>query len=249
MNLTGIFVTALILISCRHQQTGENIDIIPVRDISPAQTVPDKAPSEPAGKTYKGFFVSGATKHVFRDCADPDKDIWTDDSGKLDHLYKALIKSSLTYPNEYAYTEVEGNMAVAPQEIRSRGYDSVLTVYKVLTFEQKNFRNSCIPYEFWVIGNKPNWSLQVSKKESLIALKDYTHGKVYIFPYFEPGEMDDAITYRTENTAITAALQVVIKKQKCSEGSSKENYEFSAKVIMNGKVYRGCAIRGDSGSF
>ena len=197
-------------------------------------------------KTFKGLFVVGKSMLSFRECDHPERDFAVVDStGKMKDLYKALFLHSPAFPYEYVYVEVKGKISIAPQADIRMGFDSVITVKDVLTFEQKNYQNSCIPYDFWAIGK--DWSLQISEKENILVLKDFSAMKVYVFEYFPPkNQNDELFTYAANNYAAGAAIKGVIKKENCTEESSQSAFQYSARVIVNGKVYQGCAIKGAS---
>jgi uncharacterized membrane protein len=180
----------------------------------------------------------------FRECDHPERDFAVIDStGKMKDLYKAVFLHSPAFLYEYVYVEVKGKISVASDADASRGFDSVITVEDVLTFEQKNYQNSCIPYDFWALGK--DWSLQVSEKEEMLVLKDFSTMKVYVFEYFPPkNQNDEMFTYAANNYAAGAAIKAVIKKEVCTEESSQSEFQYSARVIVNGKVFRGCAIKG-----
>ncbi|HYV90350.1 MAG TPA: hypothetical protein VE978_01145 [Chitinophagales bacterium] len=195
-------------------------------------------------KTFKGLFVVGKNILSFRECDHPEKDFGVIDStGKMKDLYKALFLHSPAFPYEYVYVEVKGQVSAAPDADVRRGFDSVLTVEEVLTFEQKNYQNSCIPYDFWAIGK--DWSLQISEKEDMMIMKDFSAMKVYVFKYFPPkNQNDEVLTYASNNYAAGVAIKAVIRKEACSEDSSQSAFQYSARVIINGKVFQGCAIQG-----
>ena len=58
-------------------------------------------------------------------------------------------------------------------------YYKILVIKEVIAVEGKNFRNTCIPYDFWCLGNEPNWSLQISKEENIFELYLPSEGKSY----------------------------------------------------------------------
>lgn len=229
-----------ILVSCRHEK--KMLPDIPLSSDSSATVS-----SSSSAKTFKGLFVVGRNILSFRECDHPEKDFAVIDSTrKMKELYQAVFLHSPAFPYEYVYVEVKGNVSAAPDSTVSRGFDSIITVNRVLTFEQKNYQNSCIPYNFWALGK--DWSLQVSEKEDIMVLKDFSTMKVYVFEYFPPkSQSDDLFTYASNNYAAGAAIKARIVKEPCTEESSKNEYLYSAKVIINGKIFHGCAIKGSAG--
>jgi uncharacterized membrane protein len=77
-------------------------------------------------------------------------------------------------------------------------------------------------------------------------LKDFSSDMVYVFEYFPPKNTgDDVFTYASNNYAMQASIKAVIKKEDCTD-SSNNQFQYSASVIVNGKRYSGCAIKGSS---
>jgi uncharacterized membrane protein len=196
-------------------------------------------------KTFSGLFVVGKTLLSFRRCNEPDRDFAVADStGQMKELYRSLVLNSPAFPFEYVFAELRGTLAPATEALALRGFDSILTVTQVLTFEQKNYQNSCIPYDFWAIGE--GWSLQISSREGVLVLKDYSTTMAYVFEYFAPANAgDDVYTYASNNYAMQASIKAVIRKEPCTDLSGTL-FEYSATALVNGKTYRGCGIRGSS---
>ena len=233
-----IFLVAWTFVSCR-QEKRSTPEI--KQDSSEGTT-----DSQPRDRIYKGLFVVGRNMHSFRNCRDTENNYWIEDSThQMDELYKTMFLNSPAFPYEYVYVEVRGVTGMANEQASAKGFDSTLTVKEILTFEQKNYRNTCIPYDFWALGDVPNWSLQVSQKEGILALKDFTDGQVYLFEYFSPKVVNDEVfTYNSNNYANQTAISAVFKKEQCSDATSKNEYLFSASVVVNGKRFEGCAIKG-----
>ncbi len=241
-SLFSLLVCCVLSFSCRHEK--KIAPDVPQQSDTSHLAAPSSFRS--GEKTLKGLFVVGKSLLSFRDCDHPEKDFAVIDStGKMKALYQSVFLHSPAFPYEYVYVEVRGKISSASESVRARGFDSVITVNDVLTFEQKNYQNSCIPYDFWVLGK--DWSLQISQKENVMVMKDYSAMVVYVFEYFPPkSENDESFTYSSNNYAAGAAIKAMIKKESCTEESSQSAFQYSAKVIVNGKVFNGCAIKGVS---
>jgi len=201
--------------------------------------------NETNGRVFNGLFVVGRNVLSFRECEHSDRDFAVVDStGEMKQLYKTVFLHSPAFPYEYVYVQVKGELSPASEALSVQGFDSVLTVEKVLTFEQKNYQNSCIPYDFWVLGD--NWSLQISMREGVLVLKDFSSMMVYVFEYFPPKNLNDEVmTYASNNYAMQASIKAVIRKEPCHDNANNQ-FQYSASVLINGKRYSGCAIKGNS---
>jgi uncharacterized membrane protein len=240
---TAILVSLLLLAAffdaCKREKK-----VLPDIQMPGDSTISEGANVNSGSKTFKGLFVVGRKLLSFRECDHPEKDLAVNDStGKMKELYKAALLHSPAFPYEYVYVEVEGKTSVASAEDVKLGFDSLLTVTNVLTFEQKNYQNSCIPYDFWALGE--NWSLQISEKEGILVLKDFSAMNVFVFEYFPPrNQNDEVFTYTANNYAAGTAIKATIRMESCFEESSRNGFQYSATVIINGRSYHGCAIKG-----
>jgi uncharacterized membrane protein len=236
-----LLVSASLIFSCNHEKKQPPGKAFTKDTIETKQTE--------SLKRYKGLFVSGKNMLSFRNCDNADINYFVIDSThQMANLYKTMFMSTPAFPYEYVYVEIKGSAEDSPPEIAAKGFDSIIRVDEILTFEQKNYRNACIPYDFWALGNQPNWSLQVSEKEGILALKDYSNNEVYLFEYFAPKVVNDEVfTYNSNNYANQTSITAIFKKQACGDGVSNNQYQYSVSVLINGKRYTGCAIRGSSG--
>ena len=241
--LVFLWFHVLVILSCK-QSKKITPDVSMPADSSGVSSN-EQAVSETDGRIFKGLFVVGKSLLSFRECGKTDLDYAVADStGKMRELYKALFLHSPAFPYEYVYVELNGEMKPADASLQSQGFDSILMVYKVLTFEQKNFQNSCIPYDFWALGDE--WSLQISITEGVMVLKDFQMMQVYVFEYFPPiNKGDEVFTYSSNNYAMQASIKAVIRKESCADASGNQ-FQYSASVLLNGKRYQGCAIKGNS---
>ena len=82
-----------------------------------------------------------------------------DKTGQLDSVFAVIDRNRGIYP---PVIEVYGQL----HRIKGIDYDGELTVDSILSAEGKNYNNSCIPYDFWCMGNEPFWQLQISEKEN-----------------------------------------------------------------------------------
>lgn len=216
------------------------------------ESAPEQEPAAPTvynqHKTFKGLFVVGKTVRSFQSCGNSSHNYFVIDSThQMDDLYKTIFRNSPAFPYEYVYVEFRGGVEASDVTVAANGFDSSVVVYDILTFEQKNYRNTCIPYDFWGIGNNPDWSLQVSAKEGILALKDYANNTVYLFEYFAPKVVNDEVyTYASNNYATKTSITAIFKRMPCNDGASGNEYEYAATVIIDGKKYSGCGIRGEA---
>ena len=198
-------------------------------------------------RTFEGIYVLNLTENIFTDCRNPDSTYWvTDDTKNLKPLYEKIYSMRNIYGAVYA--KLKGEIVETKDKIGkniSEKYPKTLVVKEVLDIDKKNFRNTCLKYDFWALGNEPNWSLQISKSENLIEFIDYSQDQSYYFFYEEPRIEPGKIIYITHNNIQQYIIDIIIKEEKCSDTMSDIVYDYSVEVVLSGgKSYKGCGIKG-----
>lgn len=158
----------------------------------------------------------------------------TDKTGQIDSCFWVVDRNQGIYP---PVIEVYGKL----KKIKGTDYDGELTVDSIFSVEGKNFRNTCIPYDFWCIGTEPFWNIQISKIENLIDFYDPMEQKKYHFEYSDPKNEKNSIVYTAKNK--TDKIQITIKAEACSDGMSERNYQHAAEINLNENTFKGCAIK------
>lgn len=193
---------------------------------------------------FEGIFITNINTNSFIDCANPDSVYWvTDDTKKLEAQYKKMFSTPSVYNS--VLIKVKGEIEETKEEPRKDKYPRTLRVKDVISVEKKNFSNTCVPYDFWALGNEPNWSLEISKKENLIEFILPGEDKTYYFFYAEPVQEDGYTVYRNYNYIQRYVIEIKIKKEACSDKMSDKVYDYSVEVkLSDSKTYKGCGIKG-----
>ena len=85
-------------------------------------------------------------------------------------------------------------------------------------------------------GTEPFWSVEISEAKNTIKYKTM-EGDSTLMPFVKGVEKDSSWIFNA------AKLNVVIKKEKCNDGMSDTEHEYSANVTIAGKELKGCARR------
>lgn len=208
---------------------------------------PENFAADSVVRTYEGLVTINLNERSFRDCSNPDSLYFIkDETETIVSSYKKLNPMNDIYRS--VYTSLKGFTVNADSTNNPdpEKYFKILVIKEVIAVEGKNFRNTCIPYDFWCLGNEPNWSLQISREENIFELYLPSEGKSYYFNYNEPKEEDGMIKYFGYNNIQRTTLNISIKKEKCSDTMSDKIYEYSVKLNLNDKTnLSGCAIKGN----
>lgn len=235
--LTVIFL--ILLSGCGNKSDDQSIQKIKQNDKKT-----DSVKAQPKPEFYEGIYLTNLNTHSFVDCQHPDSVYWViDDTKKLEGQYKKLFSIPSVYNS--VFVRVKGDFEITKDETVREKYPTTLRVKEVVAVEKKNFNNTCVPYDFWALGNEPNWSLQISKNENLIELILFGENKSYYFFYEEPTEENGFIMYKNYNKIQGYSIEIKIKKEKCSDTMSDKTYDYSAEIeLTGGKKFKGCAIKG-----
>jgi uncharacterized membrane protein len=191
--------------------------------------------------TLRGYYVLGDEVNMFRNCAD-NKQYWVKDATRsLDSLYRlACLPAPIPYEAVYAvFTGI-----LEPKDTASAAAETagIFTVTQVDTLQPKSKFNACLPWEFWCHGTEPFWSLQISEAEGGIFLKNMADETGTQFAWAEP--TTDNQTSWVYEIISSEPLKIFIKKEKCNDGMSEIEYDYSVIVTQNDATLRGCAVRG-----
>lgn len=230
-----MFMTALLFQACASSEKK-----IPAADTVSVKTSTDTVISK-TPITFKGLYTFGNEVNTFTECANQQV-YWVNDS--LVDMHKPYEESVrfLSYPYESVYAEVKGYLSGKSSEGYASEYENVLVITEIIKIEAKNFRTDCYNYEFIAMGNEPFWSLDIIPSEKRMVLKDVAEEKVMEFFYSPARISGDTYQYSTTKPK-NDKLEVLIRKEKCSDGMSDRQYNYSAEIRLNGKIFKGCAIR------
>jgi uncharacterized membrane protein len=188
-------------------------------------------------KEFTGLLTKGKEEKTFIDCQHPELIHLVENNDSLDSFIKKIL------PNAYDGESIFLKMEAGIKPSSNNKYADLLTIKKILKAEQKNYTNTCIPYDFWCKGNEPFWQLQISEKENLIDFYDPMQQQTTHFIYQKPEIKNGTTQYVSKDGNSQNNIIVKIKNEKCSDGMSEKEYSYSAEVTLNGKKLNGCAVK------
>lgn len=237
-----ISIIAAFLIGCNSPKTGQK----PADSVSSNTFPPSPFPINKTPVIFKGLYTLGSEVNTFRDCRS-GLTYWVNDSikGMREPYEKTLLP--LSYPYESVYAEVKGYLSGKSKLGYAAEYENVLVITDIEKLEAKNFKTECYPFEFIALGNEPFWSVDIVPEERLIVLKDLGLDKVFRFPYQSANIGGGVHRFETSNAA-KDKLVIIIREEPCSDGMSDRQYRYSAEVVINGRILKGCAVKKDAGT-
>lgn len=219
----SIVSLSVVLLSCNLNNAPEENNSLKLDSLKIARD------TTPVVKEFKGLYRPHYS--TFINCED-GKTYVLKNNDLLDSLYKEVLPNA--YTDEAVYVKM--NASIDPNQSDIINFDPGSQT----SMEQKNHKNTCIPYEYWCTGIEPFWIIQISKAEDLIDFYEPMEQRTTHFMYAVPVIKDETTIYSSsdgENKII-----VTIKKEKCN-GAIDKQYDYSASVQLNGNKYNGCAIK------
>lgn len=200
-----------------------------------------ETPALPEVQQYSGLIRFDKGFCNFTDCANGRIYLLADSTRTIGPLHHRACQPAQC-PGETVFAMVEGRLF--PGVGNPKNDPGVLAVVKVDSLTAKNKFNCCIPYEFWCSGTEPFWSLQISKEEKSCFFKDIGRDEGLTFEWSAPTIQDGVYHYRCKNRQNPAVvLEATIRQGVCNDGMSDLSFAYAAVVKLNGREYRGCAVR------
>ena len=229
INLISIALLLLIIACESKTNTSE-------KSVTEAVVKPDGTKADTEVKRYIGLFSYGSKGSFFRPCG-RDSTMWAvmDSSGEMATRYKTVYQYG--YDNQSVMAFIDGSLLGKS----TNETDNVLKINTLVKLEQKDWDGYCMGFEFVIFGSKPFWAVEISPKEQYIDFNDEANLKYHHFKYVKPVINGDVRTYETVSFDGQETLKIVISKGQCKDDSNPKPYPFSGQVILNGKVYNGCA--------
>ncbi len=224
MKTTFFFLFLLIGISaCNLNNSPENNNSIKLDSLKIGRDTVS------AVKEFQGLYKPHYS--TFINCEDGKTYVLKNNTA-LDSIYQTILPNA--YTDEAVYVKMIASIDRDQTDILNVKIGSELHV------EQKNHKNTCIPYEYWCMGTEPFWILEISKLEDLIDLYEPMEQKTSHFVYSAPETKNGNIIYTSSDGMYK--IVVTIKKEKCN-GAIDKQYEYSAEIQLNEKKFRGCALK------
>lgn len=218
------------------------------RAAAPAATSPAPAPAPaeneppppPPGGVYRGFLVIGEDLATFMTC-ETYQTAWVKNASGQD--LEEIHRSLEAKPYAPVYAEARGNISQAPPEIVKEGYDLLLELLELRRAYPTGEGPDCdesLAFVFRAFGNEPSWGARVTTR----ALEFTRLGEPAALqfpaaePIFGPGETR-YVSSEGENR-----IEILISAERCRDSMSGALFHLGARIRLDGKTYKGCAMRG-----
>ena len=208
-------------------------------DDPPAAGLPgDPAAVIPDAQMLVGLYREEGGRQLFVPCGSPSEtyEIVEPDADLTVRYTDATMQG---YPGQPVVLELVG--ALRPDAAARPDRNGELVVARVSRMRAKNPRNTCVPYDFWALGNEPFWSLQVSAAEGVAEFSRLGASTVRL-GYAPPSLEDDGRVTRYFFPG-EQRLKVTFTEEPCTDTMAGNPYGYTAVIEFAGATYRGCGQR------
>ena len=199
-------------------------------------------PDDGLEQVFVGLYSQAGSKLEFVPCDAPQKTYWVlGETEKLQDLYESATRQGYEGQNVVASVRA----MLKKKKLNSNSpYDAQLVVKEVVKVRPKNFRNTCVPFDFWGLGNEPFWSLQISEAEGIIEFSRLG-AATEVAEYVKPSIEKDGLLSRYYATFPSGQrMKIAVSQEACTDSMAGNPYDYSIEVDYNGEVLQGCATKG-----
>ena len=230
--LASVLVVALA--GCSRERDGDDSDGPGGED----QTMPTlPSSSETSLSLKRGLIKMSGQIGTFKPC-DGDAELFVIDQS--DGSYQTV--ASIAPPNDPLYVEARGERSPVPtDEPAASGYAGAFVLEQILYAGEPGAGRGCEgvtpAYVVRARGNEaPVWTVEVGEGKM-----EWMQDKGEAITVESPQEADTegAVSYEGRNPQ--HALQLIIDAQVCRDPTTEEFFAYSARVVLDGKEFKGCA--------
>lgn len=196
---------------------------------------PVQEPAESGLAIKRAIATADGDHAIFRSC-DDNADLWLIDEGD------GTLTQLLTEDAASLYIEAYGERAAVPDDLpAARGQAGVFVLEQLLyagaSGEGRGCSEPAADYVVTARGNEPFWAATVSTTGMVwkqpAAPAQITLGEL------QSEDAEGTVSYRARGEG--HALELFVDFQPCRDSMSGEYFAFSARAILDGKEFKGCA--------
>lgn len=196
------------------------------------------APAESSLSIKRGVVMLASDRTTFRPCGE-SSELWVYD--QTDDVLNRTFGSEAAGEPTMLYMEAYGERAPVEDIPEARGYAGVLVLEEVLYAGVEGELKGCDapPADYIVMarGNEPFWAVEVHDGELIWRQPDEPREIRLSTP--EQQDAEGAVRYRASGA--DRQIEVLIDARACRDGMSGELFAYSAKAVLDGREYNGCA--------
>ena len=180
---------------------------------------------------FKGAYYFDPDRSVFKHCTELEVFTVVDQTDSLEGKYIELLP--FRHEKEPVYLELTGFLNLQRDTI---------FVTKFHQISLLNIKAACFAPVFQCAGTEPFWSLTIHPELNLLIFRDYSNMESHLFDYQAPVKKGSKSVYKAKSVG-GEMIEVVIGKEKCSDGMSDNVYDYSSEITFRSQKWKGCAVQ------
>ena len=210
---------------------------------APAGASPATPRSEPPAESglsiKRGTMMLAQDRITFRPC-DEQKELWVVD--QTDGVLQQTFASDAAKAPTLLYVEAYGERAPTDDEIsEAKAYAGLFLLEQVLYAGLHDQVQGCAAlaptYVVAARGTEPFWAAEVGDEQ--IVWRQPEDPKEIVLKAPQTEDAEGAVRYRANTEG--HEVEVLIEAQSCRDAMSGEFFAYSAKAVLNGREFNGCA--------
>jgi uncharacterized membrane protein len=235
--LIGLSAMVVVCASCTRDPQPSELPATPTERQEPTETV-QAPPTDSSLAIKRGTMTLAEERSTFRPCGHQAEWWVLDQSPGLQT--QALIAEAPAAPAE-VYVEAYGERAPADEEPQAQGFEAVFVLEEILYMGIPGETRGCdAPAAGYIVtarGNEPFWSAEVRETQMIWRQPEAPQEIKFGAPQTQNAE--GAVRYAA--SAGEHQLELMVHAQHCRDSMSGEFFAFTAKAVLNGKEFSGCA--------
>jgi uncharacterized membrane protein len=200
----------------------------------PAPSLPSS--SETGLSLKRGILSITGEKGTFKSCGS-DEPLWIVDQS--DGSYPEVAANA--GPNDALYVEVRGERGPVPEEVpEASAYAGAFILEQILyagaPVPNRGCEAAAPAYIVRASGNELAWSAEVNDQKM-----EWMQDQGAAITFDAPRELDTEGAVRYEGRNDPRTLQLIIESQSCRDPSTEEFFAYSARAVLDGQEFKGCA--------
>jgi uncharacterized membrane protein len=211
----------------------------------PAAETPETVSAEPADSSLalkRGLLTLTEERVTFKPCGAAAEWWVLDQTPQLQT--QTLIEEAHSAPVEY-YIEAYGERAPAGDDPQARGYEHIFVLEEILYAGVPGQTRGCeAPDATYIVsarGTEPFWLAEVAEQQVL--WRQPAEPKEIVFSAPQTQNAEGGVRYAATNAE--HELELLVHAEPCRDPMSGEFFAYTAKAVVDGKEFSGCARVGE----
>jgi uncharacterized membrane protein len=243
----GIGIAALMFVACARQEPPTPAAAAdaasPPASSAPAGAPVAGSPTEPPAESglsiKRGVMMLAQDRTTFRPC-DEQVELWVLD--QTDGVLARTFAGDASNAPTMLYVEAYGERAPVAEEIpQARAYAGLFILEEALYAGLRERVKGCAAdapaYIVAARGTEPFWAVEVHDDQIIWRQPQDPREIVLSSPRTQDAE--GAVEYRASDAG--REVEVLIDERSCSDAMSGEFFAYSARALLDGKEFHGCA--------